>query len=181
MFADRLAMPPKERKAMLKVPFHVICNYILTSAARFGFMDIFKYCWNKMVLLGKECCFRGSWKWRPRNGIVRLLLTYPKVDATAEDNEAICIASTNNHTHVLKLLLSIPGGDPAARDNQPIQNSSENGDCELVEILLRIEGVDATASNNYSLRLVAMKGHLDVVKMLLEVDGVDASAMETML
>jgi len=44
--------------------------------------------------------------------VVKLLLTYPGVDPTEDNNYALQIASENGHIEVVKLLLTCPGVDP---------------------------------------------------------------------
>src|SRR3972149_6208605 len=59
--------------------------------------------------------------------VVKLLLADPRVDPSANDNNATHEASKNGHEKVVKLLLAHPRVDPSADDNYAIRLASVNG------------------------------------------------------
>src|SRR3989304_1464205 len=106
----------------------------------------------KFLLLNKECCsklylflyfleniqklFKKECKYNHIE-IVKLLLQYPIVDPSDENNRAIRLASRNGHVEVVKLLLQDPRVDPSDKNNYAIRYASENGDVEIVKLLLQ--------------------------------------------
>src|SRR3972149_2665922 len=59
--------------------------------------------------------------------VVELLLVDPRVDPSANDNNAIRFASENGCDKVVKLLLTDPRVDPSADNNYAIRFASRNG------------------------------------------------------
>jgi ankyrin repeat protein len=98
---------------------------------------------------------------------VRLLLTDPRVDPSANNNVAIQQASHNGHLEVVRLLLTDPRTDPAADDNDAIQWASRNGHLEVVRLLLTDPRTDPAANNNFAIQWASINGHLEVVRLLL--------------
>ncbi len=123
-----------------------------------------------------------AFMWAIRNRhiqLIKVLLTNPKVDPTANNNWAIRKASENGHLKVVKLLLTNPKVDPSAYDNYAIRFASENGHLKVVEFLLTQLKVDPSVENNAAIQMASQNGHLGVVKLLLTLPasrGIDSSA-----
>ncbi len=106
------------------------------------------------------------------------------IDPSADDNEAIKVASTHGYLSVVKLLLDLPverGVDPSADNNDAIRFASENGHTSVVKLLLNLpieRGVDPSANDNSAIQFASENGHTSVVKLLLNLPierGVDPS------
>ncbi len=114
-------------------------------------------------------------------GMIKLLLTYPKIDPSVDDNLAIRMASRHGHTKIVKLLLTNLKIDPSAGSNYGIRWASENGHLEVVKMLLNLplfRGVDPSEHDDLAIRRASRNGHLEVVKILLNDPKVDPSALD---
>ena len=108
--------------------------------------------------------------------IVRLLLLDPRVDPSANDNEAIQHAISERNTEIVRLLLADPRVDPSTNENFPIRTSSHVGYTEMVRLLLADPRVDPSTNNNEPIRTASANGHAEVVRLLLADPRVDPSA-----
>jgi len=100
--------------------------------------------------------------------VVHLLLHDPTIDPSANNNDAIKVASRVGHTNVVKVLLADPRVDPSADSNEAIYGASRNGNIEIVKLLLADHRVDSTADNNWLLYWASIHGYLGVVQLLLK-------------
>ena len=66
---------------------------------------------------------------------LKLLVHDPRVDPSANNNDAIRCASRNGHKECVRLLLQDSRVDPSARDNDAIRRASKNGNTECVRLL----------------------------------------------
>ncbi len=71
--------------------------------------------------------------------VVKILLADPRVNPSAEDNDAIKSASTNGHAEVVKLLLDDGRANPSANNNYAIIIASRYNHPEVVKLLLEDE------------------------------------------
>lgn len=118
--------------------------------------------------------------------VIKLLLSDPRVDPSACENEAIRNATKNGHLEVVKLLLSDPRVDPSACKNIAFQNASISGNKDLILALLSHPKVDPDAAlineqTPESLRQlipVARVLHDAISEDLKEMDLPDLSAEE---
>lgn len=72
--------------------------------------------------------------WRP---VLEILLQDPRVDPSANGNNAIRRASANGHDKVVALLLEDPRINPAAEDNYAFRWASKKGHDKVVAVLER--------------------------------------------
>jgi hypothetical protein len=105
--------------------------------------------------------------------VVRLLLTDPRVDPSAQNNYAICGASENGYLKVVRLLVTDPRVDPSTLDNYAIRFASQNGHAGVVRLLLTDPRVDPSARDNEAMRWASKNGHVEVVRLLLTDPRVD--------
>ncbi|KAJ3321432.1 hypothetical protein HDU76_014104 [Blyttiomyces sp. JEL0837] len=108
--------------------------------------------------------------------IVRMLLIVERVNASAQNNEAIVTASTYGNHEVVKVLLSVNGVDATAQNNQAVRSAAALGHWKVVKLLLEVDRVDPGAANNEAISRAAFRGHLEVVRLLLGSGKVDATA-----
>jgi hypothetical protein len=123
------------------------------------------------LLIDPSACDNYAIRWASHNGhlgVVRLLLTDPRVDPSASDNQAIHLASRNGHLEVVRLLLTDPRVDPSALNNYAIYWASYNGHAEVVRLLLTDPRVDPSARDNCTIYGASENGHLDVVQLLAD-------------
>ncbi len=73
---------------------------------------------------------------------------FPRVNPSAQDNIAMCVASQNGYDAIVRLLLKTPRVDPSARDNFAIWSASEYGHLEVVRLLLEDPGWMLLCWNN---------------------------------
>ena len=83
-------------------------------------------------------------------------------DITAQNNEAVCMASENGHLGVVKYLVSL-GADITAQENYAVRWASKHGNLDVVKYLVSL-GADIRAKDNGALLWASEYGHLDVVK-----------------
>lgn len=90
------------------------------------------------------------------------------VDPTANNNEAIRMASFKGHTEVVELLLKHPNVDPTANDNEAIRYASCHGHTKIVELLLSIgEHVfDPAVIDNDVIPYASYYNNTEVIKLL---------------
>lgn len=138
--------------------------------------------------------------------VVEMLLADPRVDPTADGNEALRVAAIEGHCEVVEALLKHPRVDPsaailvamnkaskhterialrllhddrvdpAAQNNLYLRCAAAYGLSLLVEHLLRLPRVDPAAQANEAIRNAAGSGSLRVVKLLLADPRVDPGA-----
>jgi Ankyrin repeats (many copies) len=65
-----------------------------------------------------------------------MLLTDPRVDPSASDNEAIREASANGHIEVVRILLDDERVDPSAQDNAALNSASAGNHGKIVKMLM---------------------------------------------
>jgi ankyrin repeat protein len=102
--------------------------------------------------------------------VVERLLLDPKINPSAEDDEAIIIASDRGHVQVVERLLDHQGSkrvNPEARMNLAIICASANGRIEVVERLLKDPRVDPSTQDNKAIYFALTYGHVKVVRLLL--------------
>lgn len=66
------------------------------------------------------------------------LLHDDKVDPSAQDNMAICVAAQHGHLDVIKLLLGDPRVNPAVKQNFPLRLAAQYGHYDVVLYLLAL-------------------------------------------
>lgn len=81
--------------------------------------------------------------WNGHTDIVRLLLTDPRVDPVANDDQAIRFSASRGHTEVVKILLSQQKVDPTARNYFAVNYAATNGHLEVVKLLMNHDKVKA--------------------------------------
>ena len=86
--------------------------------------------------------FNSAWK-SGSVRVVELLLIDRRIDPSADNNDAIRLASYNGHTEIVRLLLADSRVDPRY-DNYAIRFASENGHAEVVKLLADRELMDKT-------------------------------------
>lgn len=62
----------------------------------------------------------------------RVLLLFPSVDPTADNNTPLRLAATNGHLQVVELLLTYPDVDITAHDNDAFIGAAANGHINIV-------------------------------------------------
>jgi surface antigen len=107
---------------------------------------------------------------------VEWLLLNDRVDASAEDNDAIRLAAEHGHVAVIDALLRDKRIDPSAGFDYAIRWAAANGHATVVERLLQDARVSPAACDNCSIRWAAANGHCAVVELLLQDKRVDPSA-----
>ena len=107
--------------------------------------------------------------------VEHLLKSYPTLDPSMHQNEAIRIAAENGHVEVVRLLLADPRTDSSEKDSSAFRFASSNGHLEVVKLLLAHPKANPTAGDNYAIRWASSKGHLEVVKFLLADSRVNPS------
>ena len=107
-----------------------------------------------------------------RCDVVQLLLDDPCVDPSAEHNEAVKVASYNEHYTVVQLLMADPRVDPSASGNLAVKFASINGSVSIVELLLADPRVVAKGGEQLALQNASKCGKLNVLRMLLDRPGV---------
>ena len=90
-----------------------------------------------------------------------------RADVTAQDNDAVCLASKNGHLDVVKYLVSV-GADVTAQDNDAVCLASENGHLDVVKYLVNV-GADITDHINCPVRWASENGHLNIIEYLLSI------------
>jgi len=109
----------------------------------------------------------GAAAWIGFTDAVKLLLSDYGVDPSAQDNDAVIYASSNEHLEIVRLLLKDDRVDPSARDNIALVCASQNGYLEIVKLLLSDDRVDPSAYIiDYILSLDYVKDDLEIVKLL---------------
>ncbi|PRP75982.1 hypothetical protein PROFUN_01698 [Planoprotostelium fungivorum] len=116
--------------------------------------------------------------YRGHTETVQLLLSYPRVDPSVKDNEAIVSAVIEGHSETVRLLLSDSRVDPAAQDNRAIKYAADEGHSETVQLLLSDPRVDPSADDNDAIRGAARRGHTETVRLLLTHSRVNPSAKD---
>ncbi|KAJ3128190.1 hypothetical protein HK100_009316 [Physocladia obscura] len=75
--------------------------------------------------------------------VVKVLVEDGRVDPTAEDNEAICVAAENGFFDVVQFLMSVNGVNPAAQNQRAILGAAKNKHLGIVQLLSKDARVDA--------------------------------------
>ena len=70
------------------------------------------------------------------DSVVSLILADPEIDPSADDNDAICVASANGHTDVVSVLLSDSRIDPSVNSSYPLAAAAFGNHTEIVNLLL---------------------------------------------
>jgi Ankyrin repeats (3 copies) len=120
-----------------------------------------------------------AFKWTCRRGlpdVVRMLLADPRVDPSANNQNALRWASYDGHTEIVRLLLADHRVDPTADDQYAIQWASEKGYTEIVRMLLADPRVDPSANDQQAIRWASRMGHTEIVRTLLADPRVDPTA-----
>ena len=100
--------------------------------------------------------------------IVEMLLEHPKVDPSANDNEAIQAAAGLRWYIFVEMLLEDPRVDPSANNNQAIQSAvNQDHEC-IVEMLLEDPRVDPSVNDNQLIRRAARQGNVQIVNTFLQ-------------
>src|ERR1700733_3673863 len=149
----------------------------LNEACENGQESIVNYLLRSTDLLlpyADNCLLFASTKGRTE--VVRLLLTYERVNPAAGDNLAIRLASQNGHTEVVRLLLTDERVNPAANNENAIKAASHNGHTEVVRLLLNSRKVNPAAEDDEAIKVASHNGHTDVVRLLLNSGKVDPAA-----
>jgi hypothetical protein len=107
--------------------------------------------------------------------IVRLLLSDPRVDPSARNNQAIINAK---NTSIIRLLLNDKKVDPSAQNNKALINAVKTKNKYAAKFLLKDERVDPSAQNNESLIAAVKNNDLDFVNDLLKYPIVNPSDQE---
>ena len=90
------------------------------------------------------------------------------INPAINHNNAIIVASRNNHRGVVSLLLQDSRVDPSDRNNQAIIEAAESGHVEIVRVLLADSRVDPSAQDNKALKKSQQNKHINVVELLLQ-------------
>jgi len=112
---------------------------------------------------------------------VKALLSHNRVDPSANNNEAIRLASSNRNLKIVKLLLNDNRVDPCANNNEAIQCACKNGHTKIVKALLGDNRVDPSSNDNYALRLAFENSYIDILHLLLRQKKVQSSLKNTFL
>ena len=81
-------------------------------------------------------------------------------------NEALWLASMNNHIEIVKLLLRAKA-DVHGNNDKALRWASHKGNIEVVKLLLEA-GANVHTEDDEALRLASERGHYAIVKLLLE-------------
>jgi len=108
-------------------------------------------------------------------GVVNLLIQMG-VDPSADDNHAICLASSKGQLPVVERLLQDERVNPSADNNAAFRMAAQDGHLDVVNRLLQDSRVDPSTSVNFAIRAAAQEGYLHVVNRLLQDKRVDPAA-----
>jgi ankyrin repeat protein len=96
-----------------------------------------------------------------------MLLEHPKIDPSANENEAVRCAAKHGHAQVVELLLKHPNVDPSTNDNYAIRYAATYGHAQVVGLLLEHPKVYPSANYNEAIREAINGSHWAVVDLLL--------------
>jgi ankyrin repeat protein len=108
--------------------------------------------------------------------VVRAALADPRVNPTAQNNEAIRWAALFGHAEVVRALLADPRVNPTAQNNEAIRWAAGNGHAVVVRLFLADPRVNPTAQDNFAIIGAALRGHAEVVRLLLPDPRVNPAA-----
>lgn len=97
---------------------------------------------------------------------VKLLLSYPAVDPSTNDDQALHSACFFGYNSIVELLLNHPRVKAESCENAAIINASFNGHLSIVEMLLKHPTVDPSANNNKAFRFAKMYGFNKICDVL---------------
>ncbi|MDB6097090.1 MAG: ankyrin [Francisellaceae bacterium] len=99
-------------------------------------------------------------------------------DATASNNEAICLAAYHGHLSIVDRLLQVPGLDLAPLNNKAYQHLYRGWVYRnVMDQLLKGPHLNVKALRYEAVCLAASRGHLSVIDRLLQVPGVNDTAL----
>ena len=102
--------------------------------------------------------------------IVELLLKKGNVNAAANNNEAIRLASASGDTGIVRILLNRPEVDPTVMENEALLAAAKNGYTEIVQLLLAHPKIDPSSIGGQAVFLASSMNHADIVKLFIN-DG----------
>ncbi len=105
--------------------------------------------------------------------VVEILCKSPKVNPTANNYSAFCLACRKGHDQIVSILIGISVAQ--ITNNYPIRWAATNGHAKTIKILLD-NNYDPNVNSNYPFRIAATNGHTDAVKALLQYPRVNPSA-----
>eukprot|EP01127_Copromyxa_protea_P018698 TRINITY_DN5942_c0_g1_i1.p1 TRINITY_DN5942_c0_g1~~TRINITY_DN5942_c0_g1_i1.p1 ORF type:complete len:668 (-),score=42.23 TRINITY_DN5942_c0_g1_i1:77-2080(-) len=105
--------------------------------------------------------------------IVRMLLSDPRVDPTADESMPIQLAAQSGHSQIVEILLKDGRSDPNRALGNPLVCACAYGDTKVVQMLLADSRVDPTVRDNLPLSRACEQNAIDVVKLLLAIPAVN--------
>ena len=115
--------------------------------------------------------------------VVKMLLTDPRVDPSAEDDYALKEACGNSETAVVQILLADPRVNPATDNNRAIRKACSmcaasmrpgfsnaqlvEKSVDIVELLLNDPRVDPSAGEPSAMKIASKAGGMDLFQLLL--------------
>jgi len=130
-------------------------------------MKIFNFFFKLKMLELVKACLEGDFE------KVKNLIEF-KADISANDNQAVRVASRHGHLEIVKFLTGL-GADITAKDNWALGAASVCGHFEIVKFLVENKA-DVKADDNFAVARAGGEDHLKIVKFLLD-NGADFSSM----
>ncbi|PRP80911.1 hypothetical protein PROFUN_11352 [Planoprotostelium fungivorum] len=110
--------------------------------------------------------------------ILRILLTHPRINPSANDNSAVKAAIIRGEFEAVKLIVAHPNFDPTPHtyDDSPLGYAFKRDSTKVIHLLLNDPRADLSARSNEAIRLASSYRRMDILQMLLNNPRVDPSA-----
>ncbi|KNC85830.1 hypothetical protein SARC_02013 [Sphaeroforma arctica JP610] len=100
-------------------------------------------------------------------------------DPSADENNAMFVASASGCLECVSALLSNEKTDPQAVNGKALQFSSSEGHVDVVRLLLKDGRSDPCAKNSFGLRWASRSGHTETVSELIRDNRADPAAQSS--
>ena len=140
-----------------------ICNAAFKNSLIHGHLNIVQF----FIERGLVIDFNSTLQFAARKGYLDLSRLFLEcgADINADDDRALCEASSSGHVELVKFLIE-SGANIHADDDCALRETSVCGRTEVVKLLIK-NGANIHALNDCALCEASYAGHIEVVKLLL--------------